>query len=478
MCVGFEGTSAADAPLARLEKLGVRAAILFARNAGPPESVRRLTADLQRALADDAPALIGVDQEGGAVARLHDGVVALPSMMAVGAAGDVELSRRAGSRLGADLRDLGINLDFAPVLDLALEANNTVIGTRAFGSEPHRVSTLALAFARGLRESGIISVGKHFPGHGATAVDSHVALPQIDVDEATLRGRDLIPFADAVAAKIPALMTAHVVVRALDPDAPATFSKPILTNLLREQLGFEGVLFSDCLEMAAAGDDVAARAPRALAAGVDCLLISHRIEVAEAAITSVARAVESGALSVERLGQAADRMRRLRASIARAAATPYESDADIGLTIARKAVKVLRGTIGVAGREAVTVVSFEEGEPASLSGALRRRGVRSEIMRVALDPAADQLELLEMVLDGLGDRKIVVVVRRAHLHERQASAAARILEGAPHAIVISAREPYDAALFPQARNLACIYNDTAVSIDALADVMTGSASAA
>src|SRR6202041_2859121 len=155
---------------------------LFPRNLENVEQIRRLTAAIERALGDALPPLIGVDQEGGAVARLQSGVVALPSMMALGATRDSDLARRAGRRLGADLRALGINLDFAPVLDLALEARNTVIGTRSFGEDPLLVSDLGCAFADGLRASGVIAVGKHFPGHGATSTDSHVALPVVEAN--------------------------------------------------------------------------------------------------------------------------------------------------------------------------------------------------------------------------------------------------------------------------------------------------------
>ncbi len=138
VCTGFTGTSEVDAPLDKMARLGIRATILFPRNLEHPEQIRRLTSALQEALGDAAPALIGVDQEGGAVARLHDGVVALPSMMALGATNDTNLAQRAARRLGDDLRALGINLDFAPVFDLALEPRNTVIGTRSFGSDANR----------------------------------------------------------------------------------------------------------------------------------------------------------------------------------------------------------------------------------------------------------------------------------------------------------------------------------------------------
>ncbi len=222
--------------------------------------------------------------------------------------------------------------------------------------------------------------------------------------------------------------------------------------------------------MAALGEADAELAPRALAAGVDCILISHRLDLAEASIDAIVRAVENGSLSRGRLVEAAARMRTLRASIG--ASPPLDGDADIGREIARKAVTVLRGDISLELREPVTVISFEQGEPASLSSALRKRGHKSEIMRVSLEPRDEELELLEMVIAGMPGRQIVIVMRRAHLHPGQAAAIARLLQAAPSAILVSAREPYDAALFERAENLACIYNDTEVSIEGLADVMT------
>jgi beta-N-acetylhexosaminidase len=476
VCTGFTGTGNADAPLDAMARLGIRATILFPRNLENPEQIRRLTAALQEALGDGTPALIGVDQEGGAVARLRDGVVALPSMMALGATRDADLARRAGRRLGGDLRALGINLDFAPVLDLALEPRNTVIGTRSFGEDPRLVSELGLAFAEGLRSSGVIAVGKHFPGHGATATDSHVALPVVSTSAAMLRAREFVPFAVAIGAGIPALMTGHLVVRELDGDTPATISTKILRGVLRDELRFGGVVFSDCVEMAALGEADASVGPRGLAAGVDCILISHRLDLAESAITAIARAVDNGTLPLARLTEAASRMQALRRSIG--ASKAVDADADIGRVIARRAVTIVRGTIRLGAREPVTVISFETGEPASLSAILRSRGHKSEIMRVALDPRNEELELLEMVLSGMPGRQIIIIMRRAHLHDEQAAAIARLLNAAPDAICISAREPYDAALFAQARNLACIYNDTEVSLEGLADVMTARAAGA
>ena len=475
VCAGFPGTSAGDAPLAELKALGIGAVVLFARNATDAHQVASLTADLHAALDDDVPALVAVDQEGGAVARLHDGVAPLPAMMALGATRDAELTRRAGRRVGRDLRRLGINTNLAPVADLAVDPRNTVIGTRSFGSDAELVSELATAFASGLHDGGTIAVGKHFPGHGATHVDSHEALPTLDVDGDTWRARDLRPFARLAAGGIPAIMTGHVVLAAIDPSEPATRSRAVL-DVLRDELHFDGVVFSDCLEMRALGVPPSESAPLAIAAGVDCVLISHHLDAASEAIAGIERAVERGALPLARLQEAARRVRRLRASVPAQEIGDREladqDDAGIGSEIARRAIAVRRGSLELALGAPVTVVSFEAEERPSLASALRRRGHKSEIMRVKIDPQSGDVDVLEMVLRGLGGRALAIMMRRAHLYPAQAAAIGRLLTVTPGAIVLSAREPYDADLFPQARNLACLYDDTEVTVNVLADLMT------
>ena len=469
VCVGFDGTDSRDVPLEMLRELGAKTTILFARNVVDRDQLARLVADLHAAL--DEP-LVTVDQEGGQVARIRDGVAELPAMMALGATRDETLARRAGRKLGSDLRGLGVGLDFAPVLDLALEPRNTVIGARAFGTDPELVATLGIAFARGLMEAGVVPVVKHFPGHGATEIDSHLALPSVTVDARTWRERDARPFARAVDAGLPAVMTAHVLLEAFDAGRPATLSPAIVQGLLRTELGFEGVVFSDDLEMnaIAATVGVANAAVGAIAAGVDCVIVSHHLELARDAIAAIESAAAGGVLARSRLEEAASRMRRLRTSPLEASRS---ADADVGLEIARGAVTVLRGSLELAEGSAVTVISFEGKSPNSLSSALRARRLRSEIMRVPLDPAEDDVRLLEGVLRGQGDRRVIVVARRAHLHPQQARAIGRVLDVAPNAILISAREPFDIALFPQARNAVCIYDDGAVSFEGLSDVIVG-----
>ncbi len=492
IAVGFEGATAADAPFEALRGFG--GIVLFARNAGEPDDLAALVTAL-RGLGTPPP-LIAVDQEGGRVARLRGELVAaIPSAMAIGAANDPALTERLGVLVGRDLARLGISVNFAPVADLALHAASAAVGTRSFGDEPARVAAHASAFARGLERAGVAATLKHFPGHGATAQDSHVALPRVRDGAAALRARDLVPFARAIATRASSLvMTAHVVVDAFDPRRPATLAPAVLTALLREELGFGGVAVTDCLEMDALAQHggTVRGAVEALAAGADLLLVSHHVELAAEAASTIVEGVESGRLPRARLFEAHARVAALRARLA--ASRDEISDVDEGapLEAARRAVTAVRGEPRLREGKPVTVISFEgmladraarsgaradiEAIP-SLSSALRRRRWKSEIMRVPLAPDGDDLELLLEHLPRLGDREFVVVTRDAFANLTQREAVARILAVAPDALIVAARGPADAALWPQARRVACTYGDRPPAFEGCADVLSGRADA-
>ena len=483
---GFTGRTVAEAPLAALRELAPGAIILFARNVGTPAELRELIEAL-RATQSLAP-LIAVDQEGGRVARITAGVAALPAAMAVGAAGDVDACGRLGRLAGRDLARLGISVDYAPVGDCALEPDDVAIGARSYGAEPERVAAFAVAFARGLTSGGVAPAIKHFPGHGATTVDSHLALPHVTTDERTLRARDLVPFASAVALDaVPLVMTAHIVVDALDPTRPATLSARILTTLLRDELGFRGAIVTDCLEMDAIAGSIGTveGAVGAIAAGADLVTVSHSLDLARAAAGAIAAAVHDGRLSASRVDDARARVRRLRERYATLVPFAGALDETEPAQVARRAVTVVRGDVRLRLDRPVTVISFEGaafdgagGAPVqahSLSAALRARRMRSELMRVALAPGGDDVELLLAHVPALGERNFVLVVRRARLHAAQRSAVERLLGAVPNAIVIAAAEPWDAFVFPTARNVACTYGDDALMLDACADVLCGRA---
>ena len=289
-------------------------AILFRRNLPSiPEA-----AELCRAIRDLAPAdfppFIGVDQEGGRVVRLPSPALTLPPMRELASFGDLELVRAAGNAVGDELRAIGVNLDFAPVLDVNTEAENPVIGDRAFGSDTRTVARFGVAFARGLQQAFVLSCGKHFPGHGDTRKDSHTDLPVVSHHRARLDLVELPPFRAAIGAGIAALMTAHVVYDKLDAGVPATLSRSICASLLRAELGFEGVLFSDDLEMKAVADQwpVEQAAVEAVWAGCDALLICSDEGAQARAHEALVREIEKNPRFRERAVEAVTRSLRIR----------------------------------------------------------------------------------------------------------------------------------------------------------------------
>lgn len=477
VCVGFEGTAVSPELEATLRKTPLAGLILFARNVESLEQMRTLTDKIRSILPNP---IIAIDQEGGRVARLRDGVEELPAMLAVAATGSTQLAERAGAQLGFDLRRAGANVDYAPVLDLMLMRMNTVIGSRAFGGEPQQVIRFGDALARGLRSQGMIPTFKHFPGHGSTEVDSHLDLPAIDLDEKTFRERDLVPFAKLLPGA-EALMTAHIIVRSLDPQHPATLSRRILTDLLREEIGFQGVCFTDCMQMDAIAKGVGTTegAVQAVIAGADCVLISHSTDLALESIDLIVKAVEEGRLSRERLEEAHARVTALRAKLSPPlpldAKPPYPG---VGREIGRRAVTVLRGNADAQPQQSI-VVSFEgatfEGvqglhtEHASLAG-----GTQVPELRIPLEPSSEQIDALLADLHTRAKRPIVLM-RRAHVYSGQAEAVQAILNAFPDALLVSTREPFDAFMFGNARNVLCTYGDDRPSMEGLSDVLFGGA---
>jgi beta-N-acetylhexosaminidase len=326
LIVGFDGHTAPAELLARVRAGLVGGAILFARNVESPEQVADLCAALRGAAPPGAPLLTCVDQEGGRVQRLRAPATEWPPMAAL-AHHSPELAYRVGRALGAELAALGFSLDFAPVLDVHTNPRNPVIGDRALGTEPAAVAERGNALLRGLHDAGVGSCGKHFPGHGDTILDSHVDLPVVAHDEARLRAVELVPFARAVAAGVPMIMTAHVVFPALDPAVPATMSPRVL-GLLRRELGFDGVIVSDDLEMKAVADryGIEELVVAALRAGCDAFLVCHRADLQERAREALVHAAEQDAGTRARLEEAAARMAALAR---RFAAAPYAPPPDL-----------------------------------------------------------------------------------------------------------------------------------------------------
>ncbi len=310
--LGFDGPTLPDDVKGLLAR-GLAGVALFARNLVDADQVRGLCRAIREAARDHPPPIIAVDEEGGRVQRLRRIVGAFPAAREVGKGG-AEAARKAGAAIGGALRDLGFNLDFAPVLDVDSNPANPIIGDRAFSPDPDEVARCGVAFLEGLQATGVLACGKHFPGHGDAAADSHLDLPVITSDPDTLKRREVPPFEAAVRAGLPMVMTAHCLYPALDPDHPATLSRRIVGGLLREDLGFDGCVVTDDLGMKAISDRFAPEevVARGIEAGVDLFLHCGTGGEGLALVETLEDLVRRGAVSRGRVEAAVRRVEGLR----------------------------------------------------------------------------------------------------------------------------------------------------------------------
>ena len=298
--------------LAREFQLG--GIVLFSRNIETPQQVAELSRDLQ-GLASGVPLWVSVDQEGGRVARLRSPFTEWPPMAALGRSGDVALATRFAQALAAELRSVGITLDFAPVLDIHTNPRNPIIGDRALAEDAAAVARLGGAIVRALQAHGVAACGKHFPGHGDTVTDSHVDLPVVEHPPDRIRQVECVPFLEAIAAEVAFIMTAHILVPSIDDEQPATLSPRILGDLLRDELGYAGAILSDDMEMQAiaGAHAVPDAAVEAVVAGCDGLLIcSGNLEVQGATLEALVHSAEDGRISHRRVEDALARNRRAK----------------------------------------------------------------------------------------------------------------------------------------------------------------------
>lgn len=330
---GFEGTVLPAWVERRLQD-GMAGVCLFATNVESPDQLRALTASIRAA---NPQAVISMDEEGGDVSRLHQREGSpFPGNAVLGRLDDVALTHAVGEQVGRELIATGINLTLAPDVDINSNVRNPVIGVRSFGADADVVSRHGAAWTRGVQSVGVAGSAKHFPGHGDTAQDSHVSLPTVAADLTTLRARELAPFAAAIEAGVATIMSSHISVPELDADQPATFSRRILTDLLRREMGFEGVIVTDALDMVGASGEIGipAAAARALAAGCDLLCIgtANTDEQIDAIMAAIDGAIAQGVLSAERVEDASARIGAMVAELSsHAADAPLAGGAAAGL---------------------------------------------------------------------------------------------------------------------------------------------------
>jgi beta-N-acetylhexosaminidase len=430
---------------------GLGGVVLFARNIESPESLRRLC----RSVRDIRPdALITLDEEGGEVTRLEAATgSSFPGARVLGVVDDVALTERVAGVIAGEIAAAGANINLAPVADVPTGAGDPVIGNRAFGEDPELVGRHAAAFVRGTQAAGVAACAKHAPGHGAATVDSHLGLPVVELDRQTLVRDHLAAFGEPVSAGVAMLMTAHVVYAAID-DRPATISPRVLETLVREELGFDGVVVTDALTMGAIAGSVGvvAGAVAALSAGADLLCVDGDPERQSQVIAGLGAAAAAGEIKATRVAQAATRVAELATRyplpLGTAAGRPQADRQALGLEAARRALSTFALPAPLPGAPYVV----ELRAVATGVGNVRSRLVDAFLQRdtgtrgEAFPP--DALPDVADVLGAAGGQPIVIGARDAWRRPGQASLIAAVLAERPDTVVVGLGSAADAALAP------------------------------
>ncbi|WP_246943340.1 beta-N-acetylhexosaminidase [Bacillus pinisoli] len=499
MVIGFQGYHSTNCleikRLIRDDHIG--GLILFGRNIGTPEQVLELTTSLQihaKESEHQLPLLISIDQENGIVRRLGKGTTMFPGSMLLGATNDEKLTYEIGKATARELKALGINWNLAPVVDINNNPDNPVIGVRSFGETAEHVSRFSMASMKGMQAGGVITTLKHFPGHGDTHVDSHLELPVIPHSLQSLEKLELIPFKDCIKQGADTIMTAHVYFPALERDEklPATMSKRVITGLLRQQLEFNGVVITDCMEMKAIIDTVGAPtgAIEAIKAGTDMIMISHDPTLQVETIDAVVAAVKSGEIPEERLEEAYNRVKNLKEK--------YLSWSNIQLNIETLVVPEIVGCekhqqlAEQAFRKGVTIVK-NEGKIIPINASenhkvmvihpttsyltlVEEKGYSSnelgsivqtvhpsaKIYPTSQDPTKE--EISKIIHQAKFCDTLIVGTLSARQSEGQQALLNRLVEIGKPMIVVGMRNPYDFAIIP---NVAAFVTTYEFTVDAL-----------
>ncbi|MBL8146205.1 MAG: glycoside hydrolase family 3 protein [Anaerolineae bacterium] len=481
----FEGQIIPPAILAAVRTGEIGAFCLFGgKNIASPVHLRELSAALHAAAAEgnQPPPLIGIDQEGGQLmAVTGGGLTELPGNMALGATRSPQLARSAGRVLGRELLAMGVNLNFVPCLDVNINPANPVVGTRSFGDDPALVAELGVALIEGIQGEGVLASAKHFPGHGDTNADSHFDAPVVEHSRQRIEVVELRPFRAAIEAGVGAIMSGHVIYPEFDPSAPATLSRAILTDLLRGELGFGGLVLTDAMDMAAAlRGGVLPSLQMALNAGVDLVLLAHlpnqmaldaalanlRNPASEARILKARQAIPRELPALSLLGSAE------HAAIA-------QEIADQSITLVRNGQQQLPLQAGEDETIVVVVPRPANLTPAdtsalvqiALADAIRARHART--VALELPRSANDDELAAVLEASRGAAHVIVGTINAGDDPAQVALVEALRERGDRPLVISLRTPYDLAMFPGVETYLCTYSIRPASMEAAARVLFG-----
>lgn len=480
-----------------IEENNIGNVLLFSRNIGDTAQMVSLVSNIQENMMDNIgiPAFIAVDQEGGTVTRIHEGVTVFPGNMALSASCIKEVTLKQGKIVGEELRNLGINLVLAPVLDVNNNPSNPVIGVRSYGDNPEQVSILGTALIKGIQSKGVIATAKHFPGHGDTEIDSHVDLPVVDHDMERLMNVELFPFIKAINEDVGIVMSAHILFPAIEKEKlPGTLSYRVLTELLRENLGFKGIIITDCMEMKAISETYGTEnaSVMAIKAGADIICISHSLELQIDSHKAIKEAVLRGELSESRIDESVKRIldKKTKYNLFK---KPYPDEDKIknfnGCTqnknfaqnISEKSIVVLQDNkklIPVNGK----VISIST-NAVVLTGAENefKKGITfceavkdmfgGESFTISLDP---DKKTIEGIVNACKDAdRVVIGTYNAFANSGQTQLVNAIENINKNIIVIALRSPYDLSLFKEVSTLMCTFEYNSLSVSSVLKILSG-----
>lgn len=486
---GFHGTQFSEEFIDLVKTYKIGNVILFLRNVESEGQLRRLCGEIQTLIRQETgyPAFIVIDQEGGMVSRLPPEGVNVPGAMALGATGDPENAREASEITIRQLRGLGPNFNMAPVLDVNNNPKNPVIGVRSFGDDPYRVAQFGAASAKPYAGSGVLCCGKHFPGHGDTAVDSHLGLPTVEKTEEELEALELIPFRHCIREGIPAMMISHVMFPHIEPEqVPCTMSRRIITGLLKEKLGFQGLILTDCMEMLAIQDHYGTPegTVAAIKAGVDLAEISSTLALERAAAQALNEAAERGELDLEEIRSSVAKILEYKKQIDWEPEQNFsgrEEDRARSRALAAKAITCCEGTpfsvdgntifcgcadyrVSGVGNESGGAVAFPDFMAAAFGGTA---------LVTAKDP--DEEDIARAVAQAKNAEKIVLTTCNAHLFRGQLALARALAETGKPMMIVALRNPYDIPLLPDCACKIATYDYSLDAFRGLEAVFGGSA---
>ena len=485
---GFPGTEMSEEFIRLVREYKIGNVILFQHNVESNEQLLELCGSIRELITRETGhrPFITIDQEGGGVTRLPREAVNVPGAMALTAAGDEETAYRATLLTARELRAFGIDFNLAPSVDVNCNPDNPIIGIRSFGDTPEQVSRYALAALRGYKEGGVLCSAKHFPGHGDTAMDTHVSLPCIDKSLEELERMELRPFQAMIDAGCPAITTTHILFPRLEPDnLPATMSRRIITGLLKERMGFQGLVISDCMEMDAIARyyGSAEGTVKAMAAGVDLVFISHTPSVLEETARAVRAAVECGTLSLEELDASVEKILRCKAQVSgESSGTPGLPEAMAEAAALRRAsITLVRGTIPAPGERPffcgcadyrAGLVSSRAGGGSTFAQFMSARLGGTGLV-TGKDPGPE--EIRSAVEASRGSSAIYVNTYNGHLFPGQLELVRAMgAQGIPMA-VIALRNPYDLRYTPEGAAAIAAWDYSEPTLEVLAPILSGEA---